>query len=279
MVPNKQIEKIALELRQMIFKTIYQAGGGHLPSCLSIVEILTVLYFKHLRVDPRDSRDPGRDRFILSKGHAGTALFAVLALKGFFARELLSSSCRIDSPLGGHPDMVKVSGVEASTGSLGHGLPFGCGIAFAGKKDKAKFKVYCLLGDGECQEGSIWEAAVFAAQHKLDNMIAIIDCNKLQAMDSLDNIGSLSPLADKWKSFGWEVEEADGHDVKDLDRVLKKIPLKKDKPSLIVAHTIKGKGISFMENTPIWHYRMPNSEEMKLALKDLRLSSDELTTI
>lgn len=266
-------------LRQLIFKTIYCAGGGHIPSGLSIAEILIVLYFRFLRVDPQCPHAQDRDRFILSKGHAGVALFSVLAMKGFFDRKLLGSSCHLGNPLGGHPDMVKVPGVDASTGSLGHGFPYGAGIAFAGKQHQKDYKVYCLLGDGECQEGSIWEAAIFSAQHQLDNLIAIIDYNKLQAIDFLDNVGSLSPLADKWKAFGWEVAEVDGHDIEDISCALEKIPLKKGKPSLIIAHTIKGKGISFMENAPIWHYRMPNAEELKIALKDLQLSEEDLRSL
>ncbi|HOD11801.1 MAG TPA: transketolase [Candidatus Omnitrophota bacterium] len=276
---TNELAQRAQELRQLIFKTIYWAGGGHIPSSLSIAEILVVLYFRFLRVDPQDPHAQDRDRFILSKGHAGVALFSVLAMKGFFDRKLLASACHLGSPLGGHPDMVKVPGVDASTGSLGHGFPYGAGIAFAGKQDQKDYKVYCLLGDGECQEGSVWEAAIFAAQHKLDNLVAITDYNKLQAIDFLDNVGSLSPLADKWKAFGWEVVEVNGHDTEDISCALKKVPFKKGKPSMVIAHTVKGKGISFMENAPIWHYRMPNTEELKIALKDLQLSEEDLKSL
>lgn len=261
----------ARRLRQMIFKAICNGGGGHIPASLSIVEILTVLYYNILKINTARPKDPDRDRFILSKGHAGVALYAVLADKGFFDERHLDTFGRKGSFLGGHPDMHKVPGVEASTGALGHGLPFGVGIALAGKMDKKNYCVFVLLGDGECQEGTIWEAALFASQHKLDNLVAIIDCNKLQAMDTLNKIVSLEPLAGKWKAFGWEVIEVDGHDISRLTEVFKNIPLKKGKPTLVIAHTIKGKGISFMENVPIWHFRMPDEEEMKIACIDLKM--------
>jgi transketolase len=266
-------EKVA-DLRRTIFKTICEGGGGHIPSCLSIVEILTVLYNKAMRVDPMNPQDPDRDRFILSKGHASVALYAVLADKGFITHEQLETYGHSPTMLGGHPDMYKVPGVEASTGALGHGFGFGVGMALAGKMDGKNYRVFTLLGDGECQEGSVWEAAMFAPQHNLDNLIAIIDYNKLQALDSLENIVSLEPLADKWTAFGWEVREVNGHDASDLLDVFQAVPFERDKPSLIIAHTTKGKGISFMEDVPIWHYRLPNAEEMKTACAELCL--DEL---
>ena len=242
-----------------------------MPSCLSIAEILTVLYFRILNIDPQDPRAKDRDRFILSKGHAGMALYSVLALKRFFDKELLFSSCRPGSILGGHPDMHKVPGVEASTGALGHGFPFAVGVALAGKIDQKRYKVFALLGDGECQEGSVWEAALFAPHHKLDNLTVIIDYNKLQAMDKIDHIVRLEPFVEKWKAFGWAVAQVNGHDIQGLYKVLSKTPLKKNKPTLVIAHTTKGKGISFMENVPIWHYRMPNPQEIQTACQDLGL--------
>jgi transketolase len=265
------LEKKAIELRKNIFKSICLAGGGHIAGSLSAVEILEVLYNGILRIDPGDPDAPDRDRFILSKGHAGVSLYAVLAEKGFFPKEQLAGIGRRGSDLGGHPDMRKVSGVEASTGSLGHGFCFGAGIALAGKLDAKDYRGFVLLGDGECQEGSVWETAMFAPQHKLDNLIAIIDYNKLQAIDSLDRIVSLEPVAAKWKAFGWEVKEVDGHNVRQLQEALSQVPFVKGKPSLVIAHTIKGKGISFMENAAIWHYRMPDKEELKIACKDLGL--------
>lgn len=265
----KRIETLAKKMRGDIFKTICNGGGGHIPASLSIVEILSVLYSGILKVDPRRADDPERDRFILSKGHACVALYAILAEKGFFPKAELDKFGKKESILGGHPDMRKVRGIEASTGSLGHGFPFGAGQALAAKLDKRDYKVFVIIGDGECQEGSVWEAALFAPQHKLDNLVVIVDHNKIQAMDRLDKIVALDPLADKWSSFGWEVREADGHNLSRLQEVFTSIPFVKGKPNLVIAHTTKGKGISFMENTPIWHYRLPNAEEMKVACKEL----------
>lgn len=261
----------AKELRKTIFRTICDGKGGHIPASLSIVEILAVLYNGILQVNPQKPNDPDRDRFILSKGHAGVALYSVLADSGFFSRKHLGTFGRRGSILGGHPDMHKVCGVEASTGALGHGFPFGVGIALAAKMDSKKYRVFCLLGDGECQEGSIWEAALFASQHKLDNLISIIDYNKLQAMDKLDNIVSLAPLDDKWRAFGWEVREVDGHDIAALKDIFQSVPFAPGRPNLIIAHTVKGKGISMMENVPIWHFRLPNAEEMKSICEELGL--------
>lgn len=263
------------ELRRLILKTICEGGGGHIPASLSIVEVLTVLYHDILNIDPRNPKDPQRDRFILSKGHAGVALYAILADKEFFDRRHLNTFGKRGTILGGHPDMHMVPGVEASTGALGHGFPFGVGVALAGKLDKKGYRVFILLGDGECQEGSIWEAALFASQHKLDNVVAIIDYNKYQALDRLDKIVSLHPLVDKWKAFGWAVEEVDGHDMPELNNVFKSVPFVSGKPNLVVAHTIKGKGVSFMENVPIWHYRLPNGEEIKIVCDELGLDMIE----
>jgi len=259
----------AKELRKTIFRTIYKGGGGHIPASLSIVEILTILYHDILNIDPKNSRDSERDRFILSKGHACVALYAILAEMGFFDKRYLNTFGKRGTILGGHPDMHKVPGAEASTGALGHGFPFGIGMALAGKLDKKDYRVFILLGDGECQEGSVWEAALFAPQRKLDNVVAIIDYNKYQALDRLDNIVSLDPLVDKWKAFGWEVKEADGHNISELENIFKSIPFVSGKPNLVIAHTIKGKGISFMENVPIWHFRLPNTKEMALACREL----------
>jgi transketolase len=261
----------AQELRKLIFKTICNAGGGHLPTCLSMTDLLAVLYYEVLRVDPKDPKAPGRDRFILSKGHGGVALYAILADKGFFDAEHLSTHGKKGTILGGHPDMHKVPGIEASTGALGHGLPFGVGIALAAKKDHASYRTFVVTGDGECQEGSIWEAALFAAQAKLDNLTVVIDHNKLQAMGKLDEIVGLESFSEKWRAFGWEVAEVDGHDMDALRTVFKKLPLAPGKPNCIIAHTVKGRGISFMENVPIWHYRQPKPEEMRLACEELGL--------
>ncbi len=265
------LQKKTKELRKTIFRTICNGGGGHIPASLSIVEILTVLYYNILNVNPKKPKENGRDRFILSKGHACVALYAILADKDFFDKKHLDTFGRQDTILGGHPDMYKIPGVEATTGALGHGFPFGMGMALAAKLDKKDYRVFVLLGDGECQEGSIWEAALFAPQRKLDNIIVILDYNKYQALDSLDSIVSLEPFVDKWKAFGWEVREVDGHNISKLQNVFESIPFVSGKPNLIIAHTTKGKGISFMENIPIWHYRLPNKEEMKIACNELGL--------
>lgn len=263
------LKEKAADLRRIIFKTICEGGGGHIPSCLSIVEILTVLYNKVMRADPMNPEDPDRDRFVLSKGHGSVALYSVLADRGFIDYDLLATYGKPGTSLGGLTSMGKVPGVESTMGSLGHGFPFGIGMALAGKIDKKDYRVYTLLGDGECQEGSVWEGAMFAGHHKLDNLTAIIDYNKLQALDWLENIMSLDPFADKWRAFGWEVREVDGHDIDDMVAVFEQIPFSAGRPNLIIAHTVKGKGISFMENVPIWHYRLPDAEEMKLACAEL----------
>ncbi|MBN1764824.1 MAG: transketolase [Sedimentisphaerales bacterium] len=274
---NRNLEEKAKELRRTIFEVICKGGGGHIPACLSIVEILTVLYEKILRINPNNPREHDRDRFILSKGHAGVALYSVLADKGFISREQLYTYGHAGTDLGGHPDMHKVPGVEASTGALGHGLAFGLGMALAGKMDKKEYRVMVLLGDGECQEGTVWEAAMSAPQHLLDNFTVIIDYNKLQALDRLDNIISLEPLAQKWQSFGWQVREVDGHDMNQLLVTFENLPFTPDKPNLVIAHTIKGRGISFMENVPIWHYRLPNEEEMNIACRELGIEKPVLS--
>lgn len=265
------LQEKAKELRRTIVKTICKGGGGHIPASLSIVEILAVLYCEIMNIDPQNPKAPQRDRFILSKGHAGVALYAVLADKGFFDKEHLDTFGKRGTILGGHPDMYMVPGVEASTGALGHGFPFGVGMALAGKLDKKDYRVFILLGDGECQEGSVWEAGLFAPQHKLDNLVAVIDYNEYQALDRLDKIVSLDPLIDKWEAFGWEAREVDGHDMAELNNVFKSVPFVSGKPNLVIAHTIKGKGVSFMENIPIWHYRLPNEEEMKIVCDELGL--------
>lgn len=275
---GKQLESTAKELRKKIFKMIYRAGGGHIAPSLSIVEILTVLYFGGvMKYDPTNPKWEGRDRFVLSKGHAGAALFAVLAQTGYFDSEVLNTYCKKDSILGGHPDMHKVPGVEASTGALGHGFSYAAGMALAGKLNGADYRVYALLGDGECQEGSIWEAALFAAQKKLGNLTVIVDYNKLQAMDRLENVVGLESLAGKWKAFGWNVVEVDGHNTTRLLDAFSKSICTDAVPKVVIANTIKGKGISFMEDVPIWHYRMPNEEEMKIVFRDLDITLEELT--
>lgn len=275
----KELENIAKEIRRKIFITICHAGGGHIAPSLSTVEILVALYFRILKIDKNNYKDDSRNRFILSKGHASAALYTVLAKKGFIDENTLDTFCQKGSILGGHPEMHLIPGVEASTGSLGHGLSFGAGIAFAGKLDKKDYRVFTLLSDGECQEGSVWEAAMFASHHQLDNLIAIIDHNKLQSLGRVDDILSLKPFADKWAAFGWEVREVNGHNISEIVDALEGLPFSKNKPSVLIAHTIKGKGISFMENVPIWHYRLPSADEMKIACAELDIDTSELEKV
>lgn len=272
---TEELEKIARRIRINILKMAFWGGGAHIAPSYSAVEILTMLYGNILKLNPHQPDDPERDRFILSKGHASAAIYAVLAEFGFLEESKLKQYCQPGSILGGHPEMHLVPGIEVSTGSLGHGLSLGAGMAMAAKMDKKQYRVFVLMGDGECQEGSIWESAIFCAQHQLDNLTAIIDYNKLQALDKLENIMGLDPLADKWKSFGWEVLEVEGNNINELLRTFQKVPFSPGKPGMVIAHTTKGKGLSFMENIPLWHFRLPNDQEMKIVCKELGISEEE----
>ena len=267
------LNDIAMGIRRKIFRMICKAGGGHIAPAFSIVELMTVLYFRILRIDSQNPKSPDRDRFILSKGHACAALYATLVQAGFAPEEQLDFFCQPGGELGGHPDCGALPGIEATTGSLGHGLGLAAGIAFAGQMDRKDYRVFTILGDGECQEGSVWEAALFAAHHQLDNLIAIIDYNKLQAIDPIQDVLGLEPLKEKFAAFNWAVQEIDGHDMDALEELFTGLPFEPGKPSLLIAHTVKGKGISFMENVPIWHYRVPSGKEMQTALRELGLDS------
>ena len=261
--------QISKEIRKKILKMNYLAQGTHIGSSLSTVDILTVLYFKFLKINPKNPLEENRDRFILSKGHAAASLYATLAQKGFFPVKILDGYCQDGKKLPGHATRGSVPGVEASTGSLGHGLPMAAGMALAAKRDKKKCRAFVLLSDGECDEGSNWEAALFSGHHKLDNLVAIIDYNKLQAFGKTNDVLNLEPLKDKWLAFGWRVREIDGHNFPEIDRAFSKIPFEKDKPNLIIAHTVKGKGVSFMENKLEWHYKNLTKEKYQEALKEL----------
>ncbi len=261
--------QLAKEIRIDILKMVHKAREAHIGSSLSCVEILLALYCKILSVDPKNPLSEERDRFVLSKGHAVAALYAVLAKKGFFSKESLNEYCQEGTKMSGHSTYQCMPGVEVSTGSLGHGLPMASGMALAGKKDNKDYRVFALLSDGECQEGSNWEAALFASHHKLDNLTAIIDYNKIQALGETNKVLKIEPLKNKWESFGWKVKEADGHNVKELTDSLSEIPFEKGKPSLVIAHTVKGKGISFLENKLISHYKHFSEEEYQKALEDL----------
>lgn len=261
--------KISKEIRKKILKMFYQSQASHVSSSLSCVDILTTLYFKILNINPNDPLWVDRDRFILSKGHAAAALYAVLSQRGFFPENILDSYYKSGGKLAGHSSRHCVPGVEASTGSLGHGLSMGAGMAFAAKNDARNCRVFVLLSDGECQEGSTWEAGIFAGHHKLENLIGIVDYNKLQAFGRTNEILNLEPFQKKWENFGWEVKEIDGHNFSEIEGSCSETPFKKEKPGLVIAHTIKGKGISFMENKLEWHYFRLDEEKYKLALKEL----------
>jgi transketolase len=234
-----------------------------------MADLVAVLYGRILLLNPSDPRLPERDRFVLSKGHAGAGVYAALAETGFFPVEVLQTHYQDGSNLSGHVSHKGVPGVEFSTGSLGHGLPVGAGMAYAAKLRGGRNRVFVLLSDGECDEGSNWEAILFAAHHRLDNLIAIIDYNKIQSLASVSETLALEPFADKWRSFGWSVRETDGHDHAQLIDLLQQVPFEPDRPTCVIAHTIKGKGVSFMENTVLWHYRSPQGEEFEAALAEL----------
>jgi transketolase len=246
-----------------------EGGSSHIGAILSMADIVAVLYGGVLNVDPKDPRKPDRDRFILSKGHAGAGIYAALAETGFFPVEKLKTHYQDGSDLSGHVSHKGNPGVELSTGSLGHGLPVGTGMAYAGKLKGAGHRVFVLMSDGECDEGSNWEAILFAAHHKLDNLIVVIDYNKIQSLAPVAETLALEPFADKWRSFGWEVRETNGHDHDQLRSAFASAQAGSGKPTCVIAHTTKGKGISFMENTVLWHYRTARGEELAAALAEL----------
>lgn len=265
----REYQNLAKKIRKEILEIIYKTKSPHIGSSLSIVEILISLYFKFLNVSPQKKKDKERDIFILSKGHAALALYVVLAERGFMKRAVLKKFGVDNGLLEGHPTRNLEYGIEVSTGSLSHGLAIGAGMALARKRNDSKSRVFVLLSDGELQEGSVWETALFASHHKLDNLIAIVDYNKIQALDKLENIMNLEPLKKKWQAFGWQAKEINGHDFFQLEGVLNKIPFSSQRPSVVIANTKKGKGVSFMENNPLWHSKVPDEKEFKNALKEL----------
>lgn len=266
MMDEKELKDKALAVRRNILKMITYSKSSHIGSCLSIVEILTVLYFRILNVDPKNPGNKERDRFILSKAHGSAALYAVLAEKGFFPKGHLDRFFIDGGLLPGHLDMESVPGVEISGGSLGHGLSIGVGMAVADRNDRKKSRIYVLLGDGECNEGAVWEAAMLASTLKLDNITAIIDYNKLQSFGRTNEVIDQKNMRQRWEAFGWQAYEVEGHDFGEL---IKAFDIGQTCPKVIIAHTVKGKGISFMENKLEWHYKSPNSTEYELALKEL----------
>lgn len=260
--------EFAKKLRIHALKMTNKGGSSHIGSIFSIAEIIAVLYNDVLKIDPKNPKWENRDRFILSKGHAGAIVYAALAEKKFFSIELLKTHYQDGSKLSGHISHY-LPGVDVSTGSLGHGLSLAVGMAKAGIMKGKKYRVFCVLSDGECDEGSTWEAALFAGHHALDNLTVIVDYNKMQAMGYTKDILNLEPFTDKWKSFGFSALEADGHNTYELKQVLSNIPLTPNKPSVVISHTIKGKGVSFMENNLLWHYRCPKGEEFTKAMEEL----------
>ena len=262
------IDERSRYLRRLVIEAIEGGGRGHVGPAMSPIEIIRVLYDDIMRHDPDNPDWPGRDRFILSKGHGCPALYSVLADKGYFPVRELSRFCRTDSFLGGHPERGKVPGVEASTGALGHGLPIGVGMALAAKIRKTDTKLFVLAGDGEINEGSVWEAALSASKHGLANLTVIIDYNKIQSYGPVSEVMPLEPLVDKWKAFGFETAEIDGHDTDSLRRILGGLPLSGHRPSAIICHTVKGKGLSVAENDPGWHHKSYLPPEEIQALYD-----------
>lgn len=261
--------ELARRIRQHALRMTSRGGSAHIGAIFSMADIVAVLYGGILNVDPANPRWPGRDRFILSKGHAGAGIYAVLAERGFMPVERLDAHYRDGSELSGHVSHKGIPGVELSTGSLGHGLSVGAGMAYGAKLDGAAHRVVVLLSDGECDEGSNWEAILFAAHHRLDNLVAIVDYNKIQSLAPVAETLALEPFAEKWRSFGWHVMEVDGHDHTALHESLSQVPFAPGQPSCLIAHTVKGKGVSFMEHSVLWHYRTARGEEYDLALREL----------
>lgn len=264
------LKRQANQIRQDIITMLLPAKSGHPGGSLSAADVLAVLYFQEMRVKPEEPQWSDRDRFVLAKGHAAPVLYAALAEKGFFPKEEMLGLRQTGRILQGHPDMKKVPGVDMSTGSLGQGLSAANGMALAGKLDKKDFRVYVLLGDGEMAEGQVWEAAMAAAHYKLDNVTAILDYNGLQIDGTTENVMSSDPLTDKWRAFGWHVIEVDGHDMVGLLAAFAEAKEVKGKPTILIAKTIKGRGISFMENQVGWHGNAPNADQAEQALKELR---------
>jgi transketolase len=267
-IEAKATRKLALNIRLRALQMIHSAGSSHVGSSLSMADILAVLYSGVMNVSPATVNSRDRDRFILSKGHACAGLYAVLAERGFFPVAWLDTFYQNGSKLAGHAT-TSVPGIDVSTGSLGHGLPIASGMALAAKRDGRSFKVFTVLSDGECDEGSVWEAALFAAHHRIDNLTVIIDYNKIQSLGNVSDVLGLEPFGAKWQAFGWSVTEIDGHDHLRIIETLTSLPAETGKPTCIIAHTVKGKGVPFMENQLLWHYRSPDADEFSRAVAAL----------
>ena len=265
------LRRKAMELRLSVLEMAVRAGGGHIGGSFSVIDVLTALYLRVMRHDPRNPDWPQRDRLVFSKGHSCLALYNVLAESGYFAKEDLERYCVDGGMFAGHPVRI-LPGVEATTGSLGHGLPIAVGMALAAQMDKAEHRVFAVMGDGECNEGSNWEAFMAGAQLGLDGLVAIVDSNKLESLGRVVDILSIEPLGERLRNFGWAVREIDGHDMGQIVDTLESVPFEPRKPSAVVAHTVKGKGVSFMENQAKWHYRGPTPEEAEAGRAELRAS-------
>jgi len=263
-----QLEKTSKEIRKQILKMIVKSTASHIASAYSTVELLVYLYEKVLNFNPRKPNDPNRDKFILSKGWAVSCLYSILAYKGFFDKKMLDDYGIDGGRLIAMMTLNNIPGIEATTGSAGHGLPIGAGMAAAMKLEKINRRVYVILGDGECDEGSIWETALIASHHKLNNLVAIIDYNKWQSFGRTNEVLNLEPLKEKWQSFGWQAIEINGHNFKEIDSAIKKGHLSKIKPTMIIAHTIKGKGLSAIEDNNDYHYKTPQIKELIIAKKE-----------
>lgn len=269
MTPDLENLKLTVaKLRGHAVRMVHRSRASHLGSCLSMADLVVCLYWDAMRIDPTNPAWPDRDRFILSKGHGAALLYAALAERGFFPREELMAYCQAGSRLTGHVTSG-VPGVEVSSGSLGHGLPIGCGMALAAKRENLQFRTFVLLSDGELDEGSNWEAILFAPQHQLDNLTVLVDYNQIQSFGRTREVLDLDPLADKFRAFRWAAREIDGHDFRQILDALHSLPLEKDRPTAIIAHTIKGKGVSLMEDQLAWHYKSPTAEQVELALREL----------
>lgn len=262
----EMVRALAAGIRRDVLKMVHSAKASHVGSCFSIADMLAVLYSHVMNVDPEDPENPDRDRLIVSKGHAAAAIYAVLANRGFFPHEWLDEYSVNGSLLTGHVSHA-VPGVELSTGSLGHGLSVGAGLALGARIQRAAWRSFVILSDGECDEGSIWEAAMFAGHHQLANLVALVDYNKIQSFGRVEEVLRLEPFADKWNSFGWQVTEVDGHDHVALATAL--ADTESDKPNLLLCHTVKGRGVSFMEDRLEWHYKSPNDEQLAQAIEEI----------
>jgi len=264
------LKEMAAKIRLGALECVFNANSGHPGGSLSIADLMSYLYFEKMNIDPKNPDDPDRDRFVLSKGHTSPALYAALAHKGYFSTDLLKTFRREGSILQGHPDMKNVPGVDMSTGSLGLGISAACGMALSAKVSGKSYRVYTALGDGECEEGQVWEAAMFASHYKLDNLIAFLDFNGLQIDGPIVEVINPTPFDEKFKAFGWNVCIIDGHDFDEIDNAVNACLEVKDKPSVIIMKTVKGKGVSFMENEVEWHGSAPNAEQYEIAVADIK---------